>query len=245
MIGRNIIRLKTCPGTSNYVAKSLDEGNYELGTVIMADFQTSGQGRRGKSWQSAAGENLTFSFAVDSSFLNYNNLFLLSKAFSLATANTLKSFQIPEVAIKWPNDILSGSFKLSGLLIENRGSADRVSICGIGLNVNQMEFDRLPMAGSMARCAGFRFDKEEVLASLLNELNREYDKLRSGNFEPLSREYFDLLLGSRLPIVLTLGNQKFRSRILSVADDGALKVIGPEGEEESYYLDQVKVEYPR
>lgn len=244
MIGSEIIRLHTCPDTSNYVAKALEQGEYRLGTVIMADYQTAGRGRRQKTWQSAAGENLTFSFAVDATFLPFDKIFLLSKAFSLAVAYALESFQISDVAIKWPNDLMAGPSKIAGLLIENKGNARRTGICGIGLNINQMDFPGLPNATSMALCRNRLFDRMDVLNVLVKKLDACYGHIRSGDFEAISRPYYDRLFGSTGPIVLTEADYRFGARIVGVENDGALRVTTEKGFEKRYYLDQVKVEYP-
>ena len=244
MIGSELIRLHTCPDTSNYVAKALEMGEYDLGTVIMADYQSAGRGRRLKTWQSAAGENLTFSFAVDTTFLSFDKIFLLSKAFSLAVAYTLEAFQIPEVTIKWPNDLMAGSSKIAGLLIENKGNTKRICICGIGLNVNQMNFPGLPYATSMARCRNHLFDRMDVLNILTKKLDACYQHLRSGDYDAISRPYYDRLFGSTGPIELTERDYHFDGRIVGVDNDGALRITTEKGFEKRYYLDQVKVKYP-
>ncbi len=244
MIGSEIIRLHTCPDTSNYVAKALEQGEYQLGTVILADYQTAGRGRRQKTWQSAPGENLTFSFAVDTTFLSFDQSFLLSKACSLAIANTLEKLKIPNVTIKWPNDLMTGDFKIAGLLIENKGNAKRISICGIGLNINQMEFPGLPQATSMAICRNHLFDRMDVLKALVKELEACFELIRSGDFDGVSRPYFDRLFGSKEMVALTERDRRFGARIVGVEDDGALRITADKGFEKRYYLDQVKVEYP-
>ena len=243
MIGSEVIRLHTCPDTNNYVAKALENGDYGWGTVILADYQTGGRGRRHKSWQSAPGENLTFSFAMDTSFLPPNRLFLLSKMCTLAMARTLEHFDLPGVAIKWPNDLLVESSKIAGLLIENRGGSKRTSIIGIGLNVNQREFPGLPLATSMRAKHHRLFDRDEVLTVLVEELNAGLKRLLSGQHEGISNDYFKRLYGTGAAVALSTGDYGFGGRILGVEDDGALRIVAHKGFEKRYYLDQVKVEY--
>ena len=91
---------------------------------------------------------------------------------ALAVKNTLTSFGVPFVSIKWPNDILSENKKICGLLIENlyRGKKLEASIVGIGLNVNQINFGELNRASSMRLCSGRTFNLEEVLQQVLMQL---------------------------------------------------------------------------
>ena len=81
-------------------------------------------------------------------------------AVSLAVFNTLKHFKIPEISIKWPNDIMSRSKKCCGILIENtiKGNLIDASIIGIGINVNEKQFKDLPLASSLRLATGNNFD---------------------------------------------------------------------------------------
>ena len=106
MIGHKITQFNSLDSTSNYVAKQLITGKYTEGEVILAHFQTEGRGQRGSFWQSISGQNLTFSFALSSDFLNIHEHFILSKAVSVAIYDLLRKRLETEVFIKWPNDIL-------------------------------------------------------------------------------------------------------------------------------------------
>ena len=124
-------------------------------SVLSAFKQTAGRGQRGNTWTSAQGENLTFSIVLkfhhpDRHPITENILppvkaseqFILTEIASLSVIDFLSSYGI-SASIKWPNDIYVGSKKICGMLIENslRGSYISVSIIGIGLNINQKNFD--------------------------------------------------------------------------------------------------------
>jgi BirA family biotin operon repressor/biotin-[acetyl-CoA-carboxylase] ligase len=130
---------------------------------VAALSQTSGKGQRGNVWLSEAGQNLTFSIVLKfpakglkaemEPMLAYDQ-FVLSEITSLAIVDLLADFGI-EAKIKWPNDIYIGDRKICGMLIENslRGEWIQHSIIGIGLNVNQRNFDvTLPNPTSMVLC---------------------------------------------------------------------------------------------
>ena len=115
--------------------------------VVSADEQTAGKGMGSNGWESEAGRNLTFSVALDVRFLPAERQFLLSEAVPLGIIGVLDTILPPEKwSIKWPNDIYYENRKLAGILINSTIKANMmdVSIVGIGLNVNQMQFQDWP-----------------------------------------------------------------------------------------------------
>ena len=124
-------------------------------SVLSALEQTSGRGQQGNSWSSNPGENLTFSIVLKSlDLVRPAEQFLLTEIASLSVVEFLARHGI-NAKIKWPNDIYVGSKKICGMLIENsvRGEHISASIIGIGLNINQRNFDvKLPNPTSMALC---------------------------------------------------------------------------------------------
>ena len=123
---------------------------FKEGLVVTANFQTSGNGQRGKSWESSIGDNLLISIVIEPNILTKNQ-FLLSKCVALALYDLLTLYT-DDVSIKWPNDILINDKKIAGILIQNKVKSDKIShsVIGIGLNINQMVFkDYLPKATSI------------------------------------------------------------------------------------------------
>ena len=140
-IGQKIIRLDVVDSTNNYIANLIKQGSIDSGTVIMADEQFAGKGQRDAQWQSSAGENLTFSFFLDDVNLSVSRQFNLSQVVALSLYNFLNNLGL-DATIKWPNDIYIKGRKIAGVLIENqlKGSLIKSAIVGVGLNVNQTEF---------------------------------------------------------------------------------------------------------
>ena len=185
-------------------------------SVLSVERQTAGRGQRGNSWRSTPGENLTFSIILkfrkgdasseesscDSAVLpqlKAKDQFVLSEISSLALVRLLENHGI-RASVKWPNDIYIGSCKVCGMLIENSilGSSVSSSIIGIGLNVNQRNFDvSLPNPTSMLLEA---MKKEYDLKSLLDEfmnifvnfIDRFMDD-RQDSFDELRDEYLSHL----------------------------------------------------
>lgn len=140
-------------------------------SVMSALSQSQGRGQMGNTWSSAPGENLTFSIVMKPEGLNAiraRDQFVLSEAAALTIVEFLSGHDI-QAEIKWPNDIYVGNRKICGMLIENslRGDTISHSIIGIGLNVNQRNFDiNLPNPTSMAILSGIRTDIRKALEEI-------------------------------------------------------------------------------
>lgn len=200
--GNNLIHLSEVDSTNEFALKLLQETNVFNGTVILADNQTRGRGQRGANWITESGSNLTFSIVLRSIKLNPSEQFLLSKMIALAIINTLSGFisKAEVLKIKWPNDIYYGSKKLGGVLVENkfRGNIWDASVVGIGLNINQTDFDESikDKAISLAIIEYSMFDKKEILDRLIIEIEKGYLLLNSQNaVKNLENAYLKHLLG--------------------------------------------------
>lgn len=166
-------------------------------SVVAALSQTSGRGQRGNVWLSEAGQNLTFSIVLKFPAKGLNaemepilayDQFVLSEITSLAIVDLLADFGI-EAKIKWPNDIYVGDRKICGMLIENslRGEWLQHSIIGIGLNVNQRNFDvTLPNPTSMVLCGEFSCASGGQVAS---------DSVPHYELHDLLEEFMDIFRG--------------------------------------------------
>ena len=169
----------------------LRDEKYREGDVVWADFQTAGRGQRGHKWSSDAGENLLFSVALEPAFLPVTEQFLLSETVALSLSDLLADYGIA-TKIKWTNDIYVGDRKIVGILIEHIYSGAKLTrtIVGIGLNVNQCEFDpSLPNPTSMALQTGKRYDLREVLEHFVARLMYNYEQLRQGAGQRIQSRY--------------------------------------------------------
>ena len=157
--------------------------------VVSADEQTAGKGMGSNSWESEVGKNLTFSLAVDMSFLPAERQFLLSEAVPLGIIEVLDTFFPAEkLSIKWPNDIYYENRKLAGILINSTIKANimDVSIIGIGLNVNQMQFQDWPTHPiSMRQITGKDYNLRPLLEQIAESI---YNKVTILKTEPIDIE---------------------------------------------------------
>ncbi len=215
---------------------------YHEGDVVWADFQTAGRGQRGHEWHSRKGENLTFSVVLEPTFVPIAEQFAVSEVVALSLVDMLAEYDI-EARIKWTNDIYVGDRKLVGILIEHSlaTSALRRTIVGIGINVNQTEFDAsLPNPVSMAQLLGKQLDAEEVLQRFLAHLQRNYEVLREMQ-NSLHQRYNELLyrLGEFHTYALPSG-EKFCAKILGTAPSGALRLENKQGETKEYLFKEIE-----
>jgi BirA family biotin operon repressor/biotin-[acetyl-CoA-carboxylase] ligase len=243
MFGARILRLRSVDSTSNYVAKAIDRGEYTEGTVILAHFQTEGRGQRGSVWQSSEGANLTFSFALDIGFLPLHQQFLVAKAISLGVSDYLQSIFGQEVWIKWPNDILLDHAKISGMLIEMKGTVPRYAIVGIGLNVNEKDFPSEFKATSLALEFGLELMPGEVLRDLIGFLGNRIAQLRAGDNASIRTAYMNRLFGHQSWVEFAAAGRTFQGSITDVDDSGVLITRSRQGGAYSFRAKEVTIRY--
>lgn len=196
-VGKFLIHLQSIDSTNSYAAQLLSAKSKPIdGTVIYTMNQTHGRGQIGSSWESQPDKNIALSLIIYPTFLQANKQFDLNIAVSLAVHDTLNQIlsQIPKnnlCSVKWPNDIYINEKKTAGVLIQNTlaGANIQSSIIGIGLNINQLFFENLPKATSLAIATDQQYDLENTLQLLCQSLEHRYIQLKSCNAKKLKEEY--------------------------------------------------------
>lgn len=242
----NIIKLDAIDSTNSYLRLLSTHHQLDDFTVVSAEMQTAGRGQMGTSWSTQKGKNLTFSVFKRISCLDKEEQFYISIATSLAIYNALKSFNIPKLAIKWPNDILSENKKICGILIENviKNNKMTAAIIGIGLNVNQTLFENLDQASSLTLISGIHFDLDEVLFRILDHL-KHYSKLvTEKDFSQLQEEYESLLFRVHKPSTFQLADGSMTMGFIKgVSNDGKLQVLLEDEIIKTFDLKEIKLLY--
>jgi BirA family biotin operon repressor/biotin-[acetyl-CoA-carboxylase] ligase len=222
-----LIKLNATDSTNNYLKQLILERTLDDFSVVVANHQTNGRGQRGSSWLSEKDKNLTFSVLKRNISIVANQQFLLNILVSLSIVKTLEEFNIPKLAIKWPNDILSDHHKISGILIENliKNKQIEYAIIGIGLNVNQVKFEGLSKVSSLKNIMPLPVDKDELLTKIIDKL-KMYFKLYSENgSEFLNSEYESYLFRKDKPSTFSShDNNLFTGIIRGVSTSGKLCV---------------------
>jgi BirA family biotin operon repressor/biotin-[acetyl-CoA-carboxylase] ligase len=180
-LGKNLISVTECHSTNTSLQVLNDSSPQAEGTIFIAGHQLAGRGQRGNQWEAEPGKNITFSVLLNPTFLAPADQFNLNMAIALGVAQGLQGLVQAPVLLKWPNDLWLDDQKLGGILIENqiRGQQLSVSIVGIGVNVNQRQFQS-SMATSLANRAGYEFDLQTVFDGIAESLEAEYLLLRAG-----------------------------------------------------------------
>jgi BirA family biotin operon repressor/biotin-[acetyl-CoA-carboxylase] ligase len=193
-------------------------------TVLIAESQQQGRGQGGAQWTTESGKNLTFSVLKRFQNLLAQNQFLVSMAVSLAIYKALNALQIPDLSIKWPNDILSGKRKLCGILIENtlKGSLLKHSIIGIGININQESFNSLPNASSLTLLTGKIYDLDILLDEILPHLNRQLALIEKNEIAGIDKEYQQLLFRKDQSAIYIIADRQVEGIIRGVNKHGRL-----------------------
>ena len=241
-----IIKLNAIDSTNTYLKNLSANEIVEDFTVVQALEQTKGRGQMGTSWQSESRKNLIISVYKDVSALNFEEQYFISIATALAVSKTLQTLKLPKVKIKWPNDILSESFKISGILIENivKNNELRSAIIGVGINVNQKYFDNLPQASSVHLITGKLFDVNEVINILMMHLATYFKRLDERELGALKSEYEHQLFRIHKPSTFLLNNgQNLTGYINGVNLKGHLEVLTEDAILRTYGMKEIRLLY--
>ena len=240
-----IIKLNAIPSTNNFLKERYKKGDCVDGELVWAKEQTKGRGQRERKWISSADNSLTFS--VYRSYTNFHsrNAFLVSAAVALGIINALKIIGIPDLKIKWPNDILSCNKKVGGILIENifKKSQLKASIIGVGLNVNQLKFLDLPYAGSLASVTGKEWILEKVFNLLKEALELTLFSINTVSKEHWIEEYSNLLWKKDKVALFKRNGKSFKAISKGLSPEGFLIIENMKGESLTLNSNQSRMLY--
>ncbi|MFD2516610.1 biotin--[acetyl-CoA-carboxylase] ligase [Salinimicrobium flavum] len=242
----HLIKVNAINSTNSFARELFKENKAVPVTCILAKKQLQGRGQRGTTWESEEGQNLTFSVLYPHPGIPPANQFLLSAAVAAALVQGLQKFGLPKLKVKWPNDILSANNKIAGILIENVITEGQLtaSIIGIGLNVNQEQFPHLPAAGSMYTVSGKKYEPQEVLDVLLNELENRLDLLSNQSAAAILQDYKDRLFRFGIPSTFERPDaSRFTGIIAGVKASGELIVRTEDDLLQEFDLKEIKLCY--
>lgn len=241
----NIIKLNAISSTNEHLKQLMAQQVVSNLTVVWAKHQTLGRGQMGSTWEVEEGKNLTFSILIKDLIVDVHQLFTLNIVVSLAVFSTLEQIKIPKLTIKWPNDILSGHSKIGGILIENsfKSNGEVYSVVGIGLNVNQLSFENIPNASSLAKIMGKEYDLEVLLNKILQSLQYFLAQMRTDS-PSIWKMYHQKLFKIGVPTPFEKPNgQKFMAIIQKVTPDGRLELLQENDELVHFDVKEVKLLY--
>jgi len=220
--------------STNLRAKYLAERGAPEGTVVIAESQTEGKGRRGRAWFSPAGEGIYVSIILRPA-LSPNEAPGLTLMAAVAAAETLLELTPLSVRIKWPNDIMVGGKKLAGILTQISTEMDVVDyiIVGLGINVNTplkgFPDDLRYRATSIRAEMKKPFSRITLLRLYLELFEKRYEMFGKSGFEPVVERWKELsdIIGRKVRVEML--NQQWTGVAVDIDREGALLLREPEG----------------
>jgi len=219
IVGRSILHYPSLPSTMDFAKKLAGEGVGE-GVVVLCDEQTEGRGRQGRKWFASPSSSILLSVVFRPTLGQLPQINMLG---SLSIVHAIERLAGIKSTIKWPNDVLVDGSKVAGILMESvlQGEALQAAILGVGLNVN-LDVSSYPeissIATSLSAKAGRDFDRDDVLRTLLEEMDTLYQAVKRN--EDVYNRW--------LPHVETLG-KTVRIKSGRSVEEGLAQSINPDG----------------
>ena len=223
MSASKIIKVNATRSTNDRVKMLIKSKKIESGDIVVAKYQYGGRGQNTNKWYSSYGKNLLCSILYRPLDVNANQIFCINQVVSLAVLETIRKFNKEKCFIKWPNDIMSVNKKISGILVENSLSLNQVnySIIGVGINVNQVLFKKLPNATSLKKISNSNFIIQEVLNELIENYKFYFSRIDELDF--INRKYNKNIFGKD-GCKLIIGGRRQYGKIISISDIGIVKL---------------------
>lgn len=227
-VAKEVLYFDTIDST-NTKAQELAEKGYPSGTLVVADKQESGKGRRGRSWVSPSGTGIFMTLMIKPD-INPNNASMLTLVAALAVAKAITSVTGEKALIKWPNDIVINGKKVCGILTEMNAQFDYINhiVVGIGINVHNESFPEeiSQMASSlMIEAGGKRFHRAQIIAETMSYFEQYYDTfLKTQDLSALVREYDKLLVNRNKSVRVLDPKEPFDGKAMGITSKGELIV---------------------
>ena len=240
-----LIKLDAIDSTNEFLKGLSNKQELSNFTVVTAENQTKGKGQMGSIWASETSKNLIMSILVKDFLSDIYQIFNLNIVISLSVIEALESINIPDLSIKWPNDIMSYNKKIGGILIENSIKSDGniISVVGLGLNVNQTNFENLLKASSLAVICASDFNKEDLLFSIMDIFEKKI-KLCVKQPDCLWQEYSSKLFKKGVPMPFSDQNKiHFMGIIQGVSEIGKLEVMLEDDSVSEFDIKEIQMLY--
>jgi BirA family transcriptional regulator, biotin operon repressor / biotin---[acetyl-CoA-carboxylase] ligase len=242
IIGNQMEHLSRTDSTNNYASRQLMTKRLPEGIVYSTSAQERGRGQVNQHWESEPAKNITMSVVLYPEFVPILSQFLISKAVALAVYDFVSAY-VPDVHIKWPNDIYVGKKKIAGTLIENslRGGVISSSIVGIGLNINQRLFvSDAPNPVSLSLLTDKEFELDDCLEELCDRLDHWYMQLKTGEIQKINETYARRLFRMDEWAPYRAGEEEFEGKITGVDEIGRLVIEKRDGTKQQFHLKEVE-----
>ena len=243
-IGREVICHDSVDST-NLEIKRLGFMGASHGCMVVADMQTAGIGRRGRSWSTSPGEMISMSILLRPN-IDTSQASMITLVMAVSVAEALEAVCSVKTAIKWPNDILISGRKICGILTEMTLVEKKIDqiVMGVGINVNNSEFpDEIKMtATSLLNETGQSFSRDEIIASIAERFENNYDDfLTRGNLSGILEPYQSRLVNRNEKVRVLEPSGEFQGISSGINEKGELLVTKEDGELINVYAGEVSV----
>ena len=240
------IKLDAIDSTNDFLKAMANAQFLDNYTVVTAQTQTNGKGQMGAQWVSESGKNLIMSVLVKEVLLDIHQIYTLNIAVALAISSVLENYNIPKLSIKWPTDIMSDDKKIGGILIENTiktgGSID--SVVGIGLNINQTNFEHLPKASSLLVIKAIAFDTNQLLYKIVEAIKFNMARVSNKESGDLWHIYNQKLFKKGIPMPFKIhSDPPFMGIIQAVDEFGKLLLLLDDDSIQSFDIKTIQMLY--
>jgi BirA family biotin operon repressor/biotin-[acetyl-CoA-carboxylase] ligase len=214
--------------STNTKAQELAAQGYPNGTLVAAERQLSGKGRRGRSWESPAGSGIFMTLLLKPD-INPGNASMLTLVAALAVAKAISEITGVPAGIKWPNDIVINGKKICGILTEMSAQFDYINhiVIGIGINVHNETFpeELQETASSLLLECGRRFHRATIMEKILEHFETYYAIfLETQDLEGLMREYNACLVNMQKIVKVLDPKEPFEGKAMGITKKGELIV---------------------
>ena len=230
--------------STNIEARRLSQEGVKQGLVVVADKQTSGKGRRGRTWESPGGENLYFSILLKP-VMDAKLAPMLTIVMAYSVAKILEGEGLP-VQIKWPNDLVLSKKKVCGILTEMHMKDCEIEdiVVGVGINVNTTCFpeELQDKATSIRLETGRCMERDELLQKVLAEFQMQYEMfLHKKDLSPMKEHYNQMLANRNQEVMILEPNSEYEGVALGIDEAGELLVKRSDGKIEKVFSGEVSV----
>ncbi|MGN0160549.1 MAG: biotin--[acetyl-CoA-carboxylase] ligase [Lachnospiraceae bacterium] len=242
--GRNLLFFEEVDSTNNVIKKEAENGA-PAGTLAIAEIQTAGRGRRGRSWSSPKSSGIWMSYLLRPEIAP-GNASMLTLVAAMAARKAIYQETGLETLIKWPNDIVVHGRKVCGMLTEMNAEVDWVHyvVIGIGFNVNTKEFPEeiRPVATSLQIEMGHTVNRSNIIAKFGKAFEEYYDLfLQTEDLCQIMEEYNKNLANNGKEVRIIETNNEYTGVAKGINEMGELIVMGDDGQEHIVRSGEVSV----
>lgn len=230
--------------STNTEAKRLAEQGAVEGTLVTANYQTAGKGRRGRVWENPVGSTISMSVILRPDIAPVKAS-MLTLVMALSVSKAIENVSGLETQIKWPNDIIIHKKKVCGILTEMSAEMNRIHYVIIGCGINTGNMSVSPEVKDKATSLlleGKSVKRAVLVADVLSCFEQEYERfLQAGNLAPLLEEYNSRLINIGKEVKILDPLQEYQAVAEGINESGELIVTKEDGTKEAVFSGEVSV----